>query len=123
MNKEILIIEDDEKIQKLITLTLSDFRNKKNIFENGLAACKYIEENNKRIGLIFLDIGLEGINGFEVLKKIRREFNLKIPVIISSAYVSKEDIKKGITLGANYYLTKPFNLKQLIEVCKEYLGG
>jgi DNA-binding response OmpR family regulator len=123
MNKEILIIEDDEKIQKLITLTLSDFRNKKNIFENGLAACKYIEENNKKIGLIFLDIGLEGINGFEVLKKIRRKFNLKIPVIISSAYVSKEDIKKGITLGANYYLTKPFNLKQLIEVCKEYLGG
>ena len=122
MRKEILIIEDDEKIQKLITLTLGDFKNKKNIFSNGLMACKYIEENNKKIGLIFLDIGLEGINGFEVLKKIRQELNLKIPVIVTSAYVSKEDIKKGVTLRANYYLTKPFNLRQLIEVCKEYLG-
>lgn len=120
-DKKIIIVEDDDRIQRLISMTLSEFKNEKQVFSNGLEALEYIGAHHKEIGIVFLDIGLEGVNGFEVLRNIRHELELQTPVIIVSAYVSKADIEKGIELGADHYLVKPFNLRKLLEVCTNYL--
>ncbi len=119
----ILIIEDDVKIQELITLTLCNFPQKKVVFSDGEKALDFIKKNEENIKIIFLDIKLPNISGFEILSSIRKKLKLSIPVVIISAYVSKYDIERGLNLGANHYLVKPFNLKNLIELCNRYLKG
>ncbi len=119
--KAILICEDDEKIQNLFSLTLSNYKNEKLTFKSGRKAIEYVEGHPGDVGLIFLDIGLEDMNGYDVLKQIREDCKSKVPVVIVSAYVSKDDISKGIRLGANHYLVKPFNLKKIYDICADYL--
>ncbi|MCK5225063.1 response regulator transcription factor [Candidatus Calescamantes bacterium] len=119
--QKILIVEDDNRIQRLISMTLSEFKNEQVIISNGLKAIEYIKENHEQLGIIFLDVGLEGVNGFEVLRTIRKDFGLQTPVVVVSAYVSKSDIETGVELGADHYLVKPFNLRKLLEVCNNYL--
>ena len=106
MSSKILIIEDEEAIAELEKdyLELSDFEV--TIRNNGEDGLKEALENN--YNLIVLDLMLPGMDGFEVCKEIREKKN--IPIIMVSA--KKEDIDKirGLGLGADDYMTKPFFL-------------
>ncbi|MCD6578442.1 response regulator [bacterium] len=119
----IAIIEDDVKIQDLITLTLANFPQEIMTFSTGKEGLDFIKKNRERVRLLLLDIKLPQMSGFDILKDIRKRMQLSIPVVIISAYVSKYDIERGLNLGANHYLVKPFKLKNLIELCKKYLKG
>ncbi|MBI1957503.1 MAG: response regulator [Candidatus Niyogibacteria bacterium] len=100
----ILIIEDDVFIAGLITQRLKDH------FEIDLAiaaddAFKKIEENKP--DLILLDLILPGIDGFEILKKLKDDDATKaIPVIILSNLGNRDEVEKGIAMGARSYLIK-----------------
>ena len=105
-------IEDDEETATIISsaFTKSDFNVK--TFDTGES---FLEEFNKtKPNLVLLDLMLPGIQGEEVLKEIRK-YSLDIPVIILSAKSLIEDKISLLNTGADDYMVKPFNIKELIS--------
>ena len=73
--------------------------------------------------LILLDVGLPGISGFDLLKKVRNHPNLsKIPVIMLTGHVAPEDVLQGMSSGADGYVSKPFQFDALAVAIKTVLG-
>ena len=121
MPKKILIIEDDDLLRGLITQKLSreDYKIVQAIDgEKGLRAVA-----DEKPDLVLLDILLPGMNGFEVLEKIKADPTIvHTPVIILSNLWQKEDIDKGLALGAVDYLVKVnFASSDIIEKIKNIL--
>ncbi|MFH8120041.1 MAG: response regulator, partial [Candidatus Aenigmatarchaeota archaeon] len=112
--KKILIVEDDENILKLISLTLQEYERKE--VKTGEEA---IEEFEKmKPDLVILDLMLPGLNGLEVCKKIKKENKDTIIIIVSAADPVVNRFF-GIQYGADYYIKKPFDpieLKTLVDV-------
>lgn len=115
---KILIIEDEEAIADLEKdyLELSEFEVE--IENTGDGGCKSALE--KDFDLIILDLMLPGMDGFEVCKKIREKKN--IPILMVSA--KKEDIDKirGLGIGADDYMTKPFSPSELVARVKAHMA-
>ena len=115
---KILIVEDEEAIAELEKdyLELNDFEvTIENNGDTGLAAALSEDFN-----LIILDLMLPGIDGFEICKRIREEKN--VPILMVSA--KKDDIDKirGLGLGADDYLTKPFSPSELVARVKAHMS-
>ncbi len=108
MNK-ILIVEDDKTIAKLIQASLSISDYETFVLHNGDDALLHIMEND--YDLIILDIMLPGIDGFELFEKIRSR---NIPVIFLTARSDVSDRVKGLKLGADDYILKPFEPLELL---------
>ena len=111
MNKaEILIIDDEPQIRKLLKITLES--NDFNVKEAETAKEGLIASANHPPDLILLDIGLPDENGHSVLNKLREWYSN--PIIILSVQNSEEDIVTALDNGANDYLTKPFRTRELL---------
>ena len=106
--KKILIVEDDDTIHKLIKELLQNEHYITKDAYSGTEALTVIE--NEDIDLILLDLMLPGMSGEEIIKKV----NKTIPIIVLSAKVSSEDKVKALISGANDYITKPFDKKELL---------
>lgn len=107
-------VEDDHEISNLIRIALekSDFEVR--CFDDGESFLKTFEV--KKPNLILLDLMLPGVQGDEILKIIRRDIdNDKIPIVILSAKSLLEDRITGLNNGADDYIVKPFNIKELIS--------
>ena len=107
-------VEDDHEISNLIRIALekSDFEVR--CFDDGESFLKTFEF--KKPNLILLDLMLPGIQGDEILKIIRKDIdNDKIPIVILSAKSLLEDRITGLNNGADDYIVKPFNIKELIS--------
>jgi two-component system KDP operon response regulator KdpE len=116
---EILIIEDERQIQKLLDITLqtNDFKvHFAMTAKEGLSAAKRVMPD-----LILLDIGLPDESGHSVLKKLREWYTK--PVIILSVQSTEEDIVKALDNGANDYLVKPFRTGELLARIRSSLRG
>lgn len=114
-SKKILIIEDDDFLRNLILKKLERAGYNVLFAVDGNAGLSIIE--NEKPGLILLDIILPGIDGFEVLKRIKTNESLKdIPVIILSNLGEKKNIEQGLGLGADDYIIKAHHtLDEIIE--------
>jgi len=116
--KTILIIEDDKFLRELIARKLSE--ENFNIIEaiDGEEGIRKIKE--EKPDLILLDLILPGIDGFEVLSRIKKEpTTSSIPVIILSNLGQREDVEKGLKLGATDFLIKAhFTPGEIIEKIK-----
>jgi len=115
MAKKILVIEDDKFLRELISQRL--LKEGYDIAEavdgeEGVKAAK-----KEKADLILLDLILPGIDGFEVLAKIKADPEMnKVPIIILSNLGQKDDIRKGLEMGANDYLIKAhFTPTEIIE--------
>ncbi len=119
--EKILIIEDDKFLRELIAQKL--IKEGYDISEaiDGEEGVKKIKE--EKPDLILLDLILPGIDGFEVLSKVREDPDMvKIPVIILSNLGQKEDVERGLKLGAVDYLIKAhFTPGEIIEKIKNVL--
>lgn len=119
MSKKILIIEDDITIAELERdyLEVSDFET--DIAANGPEGLQKVDETP--YDLILLDVMLPGMDGFEVLKKLREKTN--VPIMMVTA--RKEDVDKilGLGLGADDYITKPFSPSELVARVKAHIAG
>ena len=112
--EKIFIVEDDESIKELICYALNNSGFMSYGFEdaNGL----YKEMESTLPNLIVLDIMLPGDDGYEILYNIRSNNNTKnIPVIMLTAKNSEYDKIKGLDMGADDYITKPFGVMELIS--------
>jgi len=121
MAKTILIVEDDKFLRELIAQKLVKEGYEISEAVDGEEGIKKIRE--EKPGLVLLDLILPGIDGFEVLSKMREEPGLApIPVIILSNLGQKEDVERGLKLGAADYLIKAhFTPGEIIEKIKNIL--
>jgi len=105
----ILIVEDDKNIAKMIEAAISIVDYKTTVCNDGSKAVEMIME--KHYDLILLDIMLPGVDGFSLIQKVR---NRNIPTIFLSALQDVSDKVKGLRLGAEDYIVKPFEAVELL---------
>lgn len=106
---KILIVEDEKPISKLIEMSLTSAGYECTCVYDGMAAADLLEEH--RYDLVLLDIMLPGASGYELMDYIRP---MDIPVIFLTAKTSVADRVKGLRLGADDYLGKPFEIIELL---------
>ncbi|QUH29956.1 response regulator transcription factor [Vallitalea guaymasensis] len=118
MNKNILVVEDEQRMREIICdyLEMDGFT----VFQadNGIEAMNVFENNN--IDLVLLDIMMPGLDGWSVCRRIRKKSNVLI--IILSARSDEDDKLLGFELGADEYVTKPFSPKVLVARVKTLLS-
>ena len=115
--QKILIVDDDNNIAELISLYLTKECYDTKIVNDGEEALKAFEQYNPN--LILLDLMLPGIDGYQVCREIRTHSN--IPIIMLSAKGEIFDKVLGLELGADDYLIKPFETKELVARVKAVL--
>lgn len=116
----IYIIEDVPEIANLIQIYLSKSNIESKTFTNAEDVLTALENGNAP-ELFILDINLPQMSGYEFLKKIRNDYKPTLPVIIVSARDGDEDIIKGLDLGADEFVTKPFSPRTLVARVKANL--
>lgn len=116
--KNILIIEDETKIARVIKLELEYEGYKADIAQTGKEGLK--KYHQRPWDLILLDVLLPELNGLEVLRRIRLH-NQSIPVLLLTARDSIPDKVSGLDQGANDYITKPFQIEELLARIRAHL--
>ena len=119
--KNALVVEDSAIMREIIVSSLSTFPEISSVeVTNGFEALKVLPQ--KSFDIILTDINMPDINGLELLSFIKNHPNYRaIPVVIISTEKSEADRKRGLALGADDYLTKPFDPKDLEMVIKKLL--
>jgi len=107
--KKVLVVEDEAKISEVIKSFLESKGFMVFVAENGKQAFGLMEKEN--ISLIILDLMLPDMSGEEICIKIRK--TSRVPIIMVTAKVNEEDMLKGLGIGADDYISKPFSLKEL----------
>ena len=107
----ILLVEDEENLAHGLEYNLTEEGYRVTLARDGKEAIKFFDENE--FDLIVLDIMLPYFNGFEIAKHVR-EKHPQMPILMLTARTQVEDRVKGLELGADDYLTKPFHLKELL---------
>jgi two-component system phosphate regulon response regulator PhoB len=110
--KEVLVVEDDDSISGLLRIVLEQKGYIVKRASDYTSAAQAIQEGEP--ALIILDIGLPDGNGLDLLKWVRDELGLKVPVVVLSAYQRDDKVQKAFELGANDFLGKPFRPKELM---------
>jgi DNA-binding response OmpR family regulator len=114
MSYSVLIAEDDHDIIEVLKLYLESQGYKVLSAENGLEALEVLHEEHVDLGIF--DIMMPKMNGYDLVRKVRRTMN--IPIIILSACQEDSDKIIGLDLGADDYLTKPFNPLEVVARVK-----
>jgi len=119
--KKILIVEDDSFVMDIYQTKLGQSGYDVEGAENGLDALKKMEKGG--FDLVLLDIIMPYMDGLEVLKKIKEdEKNKNLPIILLTNLSQKEEVDRGLELGANDYLIKShFTPSEVLEKVKGYL--
>ena len=110
---KILIVEDEQDIRDLLIFNLQKEGFKVESVDNGDSALSLIRKNN--FDLILLDLMLPGIGGFDLTRILKNDKKTsKTPILMLTAKGEESDIVKGLELGADDYMTKPFSIKVLL---------
>lgn len=119
--KKILIVDDEPNI--VMSLEYIFKKNNYQVFiaRDGQEALDIVKTNFPDV--IILDVMMPMVDGYATLEQIKKDDNLKhTKVIFLSAKNKESDIEKGLSLGANAYLTKPFSIKKIVEQVNELLA-
>ncbi len=124
MEKKILIVDDESHIRMLIEQTLEDLEDEgvELLFaENGRQALELIIE--EKPNLVFLDVMMPEMNGMEVCHKIKKEHNMEdVYIILLTAKGQEVDRQKGMDMGANKYMTKPFDPDEMLAIAEDIIN-
>jgi DNA-binding response OmpR family regulator len=125
MDKKLLIVDDEAHIRMLIEQTLEDLEDEgvELLFaENGEEALSLIQK--ERPNLVFLDVMMPKMNGMQVCQKVKKELNLSdIYIVLLTAKGQEVDRQKGLEMGADKYMTKPFDPDEMLSVAEAILRG
>jgi len=120
LKKKILIIEDNFETQLVFKIYLREFYEVE-VSDNSETGLELIKNN--RFDLLLLDINLPGkLDGNDVLRIVKHELKIKLPVVVVTAYAMKGDKEKFLAKGADGYIAKPVEKSLLLEKVKEYLA-
>ena len=124
MEQKILIVDDEAHIRMLIEQTLEELEDEGVEFltaENGEIALEIIQKENPK--LVFLDVMMPKMNGMEVCRRVKKELDLKnVFIVLLTAKGQELDRQRGQEVGADVYMTKPFDPEVLLTKAKEVLG-
>ncbi|WP_419780499.1 response regulator transcription factor [Maridesulfovibrio sp.] len=125
MAGKILVVDDEVHIRMLLEQTLEELEDDYGVelltAENGEEGLDSIRE--ERPELVFLDIMMPYMNGYEVCQAVREDANLSgVNIILLTAKGQEADRKHGLELGAERYMTKPFDPDEILEVAKSILN-
>jgi two-component system chemotaxis response regulator CheY len=127
--RKVLVVEDSSSARALVRAILEDA-----VFADAVGGCEVTEATSgfdaMRLlprgpyDLIITDINMADINGLELIHFIRKsEHHKSIPLVIISTLASERDVERGMALGANAYVAKPFTAEQLRTACGKLLGA
>jgi DNA-binding response OmpR family regulator len=118
--KKILIVDDEPNIVMTLEYTFKKSNYEVFIARDGQEALDILKTNFPDV--IILDIMMPMVDGFATLEQIRKDDNLQhTKVMFLSAKNKESDIEKGLALGADAYMTKPFSIKKVVEKVEELL--
>ena len=124
MGQKILIVDDEAHIRMLIEQTLEELEDEGVEFltaENGEIALEIIQKENPK--LVFLDVMMPKMNGMEVCRRVKKELELQnIFIVLLTAKGQELDRQRGQEVGADVYMTKPFDPEIILSKAKEVLG-
>lgn len=120
MKPRILIVEDETHLGNGLKYNLEAEGYKVTLVSDGPTALRLIEADHFAFDLLILDLMLPGMSGYAVCDRIRQQ-EILIPVLILSARSLAEDRARGFDVGANQYMTKPFDLDELLSRVKNLL--
>jgi len=106
----ILIVDDDPNIVRFIQVNLKNSGHDVFIAANGAEAVRLVQE--EKLDLVLLDVRMPVMDGFEACRRIREQST--VPIIMVSADRDVNDKVKCLELGADYYMTKPFSIDELL---------
>jgi len=123
MVQKLLIVDDEAHIRMLIEQTLEDLEDEgvELLFaENGEQALELIKKEEPN--LVFLDVMMPKMNGMEVCYKVKKELHLSdVYIILLTAKGQEVDRQKGLDMGADRYVTKPFDPDEMLAIAEEIL--
>ena len=121
---KILIVDDEPHIRLLLEQTLEELEDEGVELltaGNGIDAVNIVQREKPE--LVFIDVMMPGMSGFDVCNKIKNEFGMKgLYLIMLTAKGQEVDREQGIKCGADIYMTKPFNPDEILEKAREVLG-
>ncbi len=121
MAYKILVVDDEPPIVRLMEFILARQGHEMLIAVNGQEALDKVRAHQP--DLVLLDIMMPRIDGYEVARTLRADpATATLPIIMLSAKAQEEDIQKGIDVGVDEYITKPFSPEQLVGVVGDYLS-
>ena len=119
--KHILIVEDEQHLAIGIKYNLEAEGYRVSLVADGPAALKLFEPSAAPIDLVILDLMLPGMSGYAVCETLREQGN-DVPILILSARTLTEDRIRGMDVGADQYLEKPFDLDELLAMVRNLLS-
>ena len=119
-NEHILVVEDEQHLALGIKYNLVAEGYRVTAVGDGPSALQLLEQNPGSIDLVVLDLMLPGMSGYVVCEAIRAQ-NMELPILILTARTMTEDRTRGFEVGANQYLTKPFDLDEFLARIRNLL--
>jgi two-component system response regulator ResD len=126
MTKRVLIVDDDPMIRNLVQLILESAGYTVTATDDGPKAVQILDSEPRPIDytLVILDVMMPGMNGLDVLTRMKlHQHTQNLPVIMLTGEDKAEDIMNGYSVGADYYITKPFTRQQLLYGIDLVLNG
>lgn len=124
MERKILVVDDEAHIRMLIEQTLEELEDEGVEIEtadNGADALSIIQSSKPQ--LVFLDVMMPKMNGFDVCKTVKRELGMDdVYIVLLTAKGQEYDRQHGAEVGANVYMTKPFDPDELLIKARQVLG-
>jgi DNA-binding response OmpR family regulator len=120
MAYRILVVDDEPTLVRLMEFILAKQGHAMLVATNGEEGLS--KARAEKPDLILLDIMMPRIDGYEVARRIRADAEIsETPIIMLSAKAQEDDVKKGLEVGVNEYITKPFSPEHLVNVVNDYL--
>ena len=124
MEAKILVVDDEAHIRMLIEQTLEELEDQGVEIltaDNGMDALELIKSEKPK--LVFLDVMMPKMNGFDVCRTVKRELGMDdVYIVMLTAKGQEFDRQRGNEVGANIYMTKPFDPDELLAKANEVLG-
>jgi DNA-binding response OmpR family regulator len=124
MELKLLIVDDEPHIRMLLQQTLEELEDEEVTFltaENGEEAVEIIQAEKPQ--LVFLDVMMPKMNGMEVCRRVKKEWGLnEVFIVLLTAKGQEMDRQKGQEVGADVYMTKPFDPEAILAKAREVLG-
>jgi DNA-binding response OmpR family regulator len=117
MQEKILVVDDEKDICNILQFNLENEGFEVEVAHSGEEALRKLSDS---YSLIILDVMMEGMSGFKMAEKVRRERNT-VPIIFLTAKNAENDMLKGFSLGGDDYITKPFSVKEVLARVKAVL--
>lgn len=116
--EKILVVDDDINLCKILTEELSDVGYQTYYLTGGSQALEYL--NNNTVDLLLLDLNMPGVDGFDVLQELSKKES-KPKIIVLTAYADVKSAIESAKLGANDFLSKPYDFDELLITIRKVL--